>query len=340
MNLRVSEKDIVLKIEDFVGKLSMEDVFSGSILVARLGEVLFKNAYGLASKGYSIKNKVDTKFNLGSMSKMFTAVSIARLAGEGLLNFNDLVSKYLPHYPPQISNSITIHQLLTHTSGMGSYWYEKYKASVARIKSVDDYTQLFIDEPLLFEPGTKWGYSNAGYIVLGAIIESITNKDYFEVVRDYVYKPANMINTDSYDLEYDVPNLAIGYTLHGVEEKGVWRNNLFLHVVKGGPAGGGYSTVEDLHNFDIAIRNNKLLSSEMTELVTRGKVEVASNNKYAYGFGEQMSKGERIIGHNGGFPGINSTLKMYMRSGYTLAILSNYDRGAAIVEKEFNELLF
>jgi len=338
MNLRISEKELVVKVEEFAGKLSSEDVFSGAVLVARHGEVLFSQAYGLASKAYSVKNEVDTKFNLGSMNKMFTAVSIARLADEGLLNFNDFIGKYLPQYPSHLSN-ITVHQLLTHTSGMGSYWNAKYKASVARIKSVQDYTELFIDEPLLFEPGSKWGYSNAGYIVLGAIIEAITNKDYFDAVQDYVCKPAGMIHTDCYDLEYDVPNLAIGYTRHGVEEQGVWRNNLFLHVVKGGPAGGGYSTVEDLHNFDIAIRNKKLLSSEMTELVTRGMVEVAPTHKYGYGFAEQMSKGERIIGHNGGFPGINSTLKMYMQSGYTLAILSNYDRGASIIEKEFNEWL-
>lgn len=339
MNMRIFEKDIVSKLEDYIGELSMNDVFSGSVLVAKHGEVLFKHAYGLANKGCSINNKVDTKFNLGSMNKMFTAVSIARLAEEGLLNFNDLIVKYLPNYPSHISNNITIHQLLTHTSGMGSYWNDKYKAAVARIKSVDDYSQLFIDDPLLFEPGARWGYSNAGYIVLGSIIESITGKDYFEVIREFVYTPANMINSESYDLEYDVRNLAIGYTRFGVEEKGVWRNNLFLHVVKGGPAGGGYSTVEDLNNFDIAIRNNKLLSSNMTEIVTQGKVEVTADHKYGYGFGESIIKGERIIGHNGGFPGISSTLNMYMQSGYTLAVMSNYDNGASIIENKFNELL-
>jgi CubicO group peptidase (beta-lactamase class C family) len=339
MNLKVTEKDIAEKIEEFADTMSADDVFSGSILVARHGDVLFKKAYGLANKGYSISNKVDTKFNLGSMNKMFTAVSIARLAEMGHLSFDDFIGKYVPSYPPQLANNITIHQLLTHTSGMGSYWNEKYVASISRIKSVDDYTRLFIDDPLLFEPGTKWGYSNAGYIVLGSIIESIMGKDYFEVVKEFVYTPAKMINSDSYDLEYDVPNLATGYTRYGVAEKGPWRNNLFLHVVKGGPAGGGYSTVEDLLSFDIAIRTNKLLSSEMTDRVTRGKVEVGPNHRYGYGFGETMIKGERMIGHNGGFPGISSTLNMYMHSGYTLAVMSNYDKGASIIENKFNELL-
>ncbi|XEC92952.1 serine hydrolase domain-containing protein [Paenibacillus tarimensis] len=333
-----TEKALVPELQHFLDRVSEEDLFSGAILVARHGEVLFKAAYGMASKGYAVNNGTDTKFNLGSMNKMFTAVTIAHLAEQGIVNVEEVVGKYLPDFPSRLSQ-ITVHQLLTHTSGMGTYWNDKYIASIARIKSVKDYTRLFIEDPLLFEPGAKWEYSNAGYIVLGAIIESVTGKDYFEVVKEVVYKPAHMFNTDCYDLEYDVPNLAIGYTRYGVEDKGVWRNNLFLHVVKGGPAGGGYSTVEDLFNFDIAIRGNKLLGSEWTERVTRGKVELTADFKYGYGFGEKTLKGERIIGHNGGFPGISSTLNMYMNSGYTLAVMSNYDNGAILVEEKFNELL-
>jgi D-alanyl-D-alanine carboxypeptidase len=340
MNLIFSENDFQ-GLEAFIEKLSAEDKFSGSVLVAKNGVVLFKEAYGLASKGYNIKNKVDTKYNLGSMNKMFTGVSIVKLVEMGLIKLDDYVGKYLPHYPPEIADKITIHQLLTHTSGLGSYWNEKYKASISRIKSVEDYTHLFINDPLLFEPGERWEYSNAGYIVLGAIIESVTEMSYFEFVKETIYSLADMPSSDSYDLEFDVPNLAIGYTREGVETEGIWRNNLFLHVVKGGPAGGGYSTVQDLLNFGIAIRNNKLLNAEHTELVTRGKFEQSGDAiNYGYGFMDVTTSGERIIGHNGGFPGISSTLNMYMNSGYTLVILSNYDNGAMIVQQKFNELLF
>ncbi|KRF21745.1 hypothetical protein ASG93_30605 [Paenibacillus sp. Soil787] len=152
-----------------------------------------------------------------------------------------------------------------------------------------------------------------------------------------------MHNTDCYDLEYDVPNLATGYTRLGTEDGGPWRNNIFIHVVKGGSAGGGYSTVEDLLNFDIALRTNKLLNPEHTDLSTTGKLLPYENpdkqKRLGYGFMENRVQGERIIGHIGGFEGISAVLAMYMHSGYTLAVLSNYDHGVMGVHLKFDELL-
>jgi D-alanyl-D-alanine carboxypeptidase len=227
----LTELDLFIQEE-----LVANDKFSGCVLVAKHGEVLYKKAFNLANKGYGIANTTDTKFNLGSVNKMFTAVSIMKLAEDGLLDVNDLIGKYLPNLPEELANKVTIHQLLTHTSGTGLYWNDKFKAKFTELKTVDDYLPLFIEDPLLFEPGTSWAYSNSGYIVLGAIIESVSSRDYFTFVNDTIYKPANMHNTDCYDLEYDVSNLAIGYTRLGTEDGGPWRNNIFLHVVKGGAA--------------------------------------------------------------------------------------------------------
>jgi len=252
----------------------------------------------------------------------------------------------LPNLPEQLANNVTIHHLLTHTSGTGLYWNDKFKAKFTELKTVDDYIPLFIEDPLLFEPGTNWAYSNSGYILLGSIIEAVSGTDYFTFVNETVYKPANMHNTDCYDLEYDIPNLAIGYTRLGTEEGGTWRNNIFLHVVKGGPAGGGYSTVEDLLRFDIALRANRLLSPEWTTLATTDKFLSYGNKemqmKYGYGFMDVSMHGERVIGHNGGFPGVSALLNMYMKSGYTLVILSNYDldRGIVGVHQKFDQLFF
>lgn len=328
-------------IEDLV----KEDRFSGSVLVAKHGEVLYKKAFGMANKGFGIPNTTETKFNLGSVNKMFTAVSIIKLAEEGLLDVNDAIGKYLNNLPDEVAK-ITIHHLLTHTSGTGLYWNEKFKAKFTELKTVNDYIPLFIEDPLLFEPGTKWAYSNSGYILLGAIIESVSGKDYFSFVKEAVYLPAGMHNTDCYDLEYDIPNLAVGYTRLGTEEGAPWRNNIFLHVVKGGPAGGGYSTIDDLLQFDIALRANKLLSPEWTTLATTDKFLSYENKdmqmQYGYGFMDVMNQGERIIGHNGAFPGVSALLNMYMHSGYTLAVLSNYDldRGIVGVHLKFDDLLF
>jgi CubicO group peptidase (beta-lactamase class C family) len=342
----VSETEIVSALEGFLDTLVGVDLFSGAVLVARDGTPIFKQAFGLASKAFDVPNRLDTKFNLGSMNKMFTAVAIAQLAERGRLSFSDPVGKHLPDYPSkQAAEKVTIHHLLTHTSGMGSYWNEKFEASKNRLRTVQDFIPLFADDALAFEPGEKFHYSNAGFIVLGAIVEAVSGQSYFDYVREQVYTPAGMHDTDAYEMDRDVPNLASGYTHTGVNgrpELGPRRNNLFLHVVKGGPAGGGFSTVEDLLRFDIALRAYTLLSPEYADIVLTGKVEVGAGPdvQYAYGFQGERVNGTRIVGHGGGFPGINGQLDMYLDLGYTVAVLSNYDPPAAgRVAKKLREML-
>jgi CubicO group peptidase (beta-lactamase class C family) len=215
---------------------------------------------------------------------------------------------------------------------MGSYWTPEYqRTSKDLFRDVEDYLPLFVDQPLLFEPGTQWSYSNSGFMVLGLIIERVSGQSYFDYVREHIYEPAGMQHTDAYELDSVVPNHAVGYTLQGSRD-GELRNNLFLHVVKGGPAGGGYSTVEDLLRFGNALLGHKLLSSEMTRHVLEGKVETDGPNRtYAYGFRNLLENGQRVIGHAGGFPGINSYLDMYPDLGYTVAVMSNRDMGAVAV---------
>jgi CubicO group peptidase (beta-lactamase class C family) len=281
-----------------------------------------------------VPNQIDTKFNLGSMNKMFTAVAIAQLAAQGTLSFSDPIGTHLPDYPRDVADKVTIHHLLTHTSGLGDFFNEKFEASRANLRTVDDFIPLFIDKPLAFEPGEKWQYSNAGFIVLGDIIQKVSGQSYFDYVREHVYKPADMHNTDAYEMDRPVPNLAIGYTRAYVREwpeLGPWRSNLFLHTIKGGPAGGGFSTVEDLLKFDQALRGHRLLSPEHTNTILAGKVDLpgAPGVQYAYGFFDDRTKGSRIVGHGGGFAGINGQLDMYLDLGYTVAVLSNYSPPAA-----------
>jgi CubicO group peptidase (beta-lactamase class C family) len=218
---------------------------------------------------------------------------------------------------------------------MGSYWNDKFDSTWHSLRTVKDFIPLFADDPLAFEPGEKWQYSNAGFIVLGAIIEHVTQQSYFDYVKEHIYEPAGMFNTDAYELDQSTPNLALGYTKVGLDnpEPGEWRNNLLLHVVKGGPAGGGFSTIEDLLNFSIALRSYKLLSEEYTNIVLDGKVDRAHSGTertmYGYGFGDDTTNGTRIVGHTGGAPGINGQFDMYLDLGYTVVVLSNYDSPAA-----------
>jgi len=175
------------------------------------------------------------------------------------------------------------------------------------------------------------------------VIEKVSGQDYFDYIREHIYRPAGMANSDSYDLEIDTPNLAIGYTNQGFggPSSGPRRNNLFMHVVKGGPAGGGFSTVEDLAKFAAALQGHKLLDARHTELVLTGKVQAfGPNTRYGYGFIERVENGKRVVGHGGGFPGISAQLDIYRDQGYVLAVLSNYDGGSTPVAAKVAELLW
>ncbi len=337
------DEQLKQEVGDFLQGLSEEDKFSGAVLIARGEEILFRQAYGEASKRFAVPNRVDTKFNLGSMNKMFTGVAICMLAEQKMLSFEDKVGVHLPEYPNKdVREKVTIHHLLTHTSGMGSYWNEAFDRNWKNLRTLADLQALFQDDPLSFEPGERFQYSNAGPTVLGLIIEAISGQSYYDYVREHIFKPCGMESTDSYELDIPEPNVAQGYT-HMVPNSetrdGPWRNNILMHSVKGAPAGGGYSTVDDLLRFSIAMQFNELLGEEMTEILLTGKVRMGPGMKYAYLFGDRGRGERRTVGHNGGAPGISADFKFYPESGYTVAVLANYDEAAMPVSHFINELL-
>jgi CubicO group peptidase (beta-lactamase class C family) len=319
------------ELNTYLEQATASDAFSGTVLIAKDGQPIFKKAYGLADKDNNRANNVDTKFDLGSMNKMFTAVAIAQLVEQGKLSFTDTVGKLLPDYPNKaVAEKVTVHHLLTHTSGMGSYFNGKFQANLKNLKTVSDYLPLYVDDPLAFEPGTKWQYSNSGFALLGLIVEKVSGQSYYDYVKEHIFKPAGMVNTDSYERDKDTPNLAVGYTRmgdNGRPDPAAPRHaNTSMRPLKGSPAGGGYSTVDDLLKFSLALQSHKLLSPKYTEIVTTGKVEMGGpGRKYGYGFGEEVSNGRRIVGHNGGGPGIGANFDIFTELGYTTVILGNYD---------------
>jgi CubicO group peptidase (beta-lactamase class C family) len=334
---RMSDAQIIQDLRSHLDKLAPEDRFSGTVLVAKGDEILFEHAYGYADRAFKAPNKVDTKFNLGSMGKMFTAVSILQLAQEGKLSLQDKLIKDLPDYPNKdVASKITIYQLLTHTSGLGDFFGKEFlDSSMAKFRTLESLLPLFVDKPLQFEPGAKWSYSNAGFIVLGLVIQHVSEETYYDYAREHVFRPAGMINTDNYNTDADVPNLALGYT-NMPDEMGKppspqRRSNIFI-LQRGGSAGGGYSTVEDLFRFAQALRGHKLLNTEYTDMIMTGKVPTPRPGvKYGFGMEEMLENDVRIVGHGGGGPGINSQLDMYPELGYTVAVMSNYDQGATPV---------
>jgi len=329
----MSDVEIAGELNTYLEKLAVEDRFSGAVLVAKNGKPIFQRAYGIANKSGHVPNKVDTKFNLGSMNKMFTAIAIAQLAERGKLSFGDTIGRHLTDYPNKaVAEKVTIHQLLTHTSGMGDYLNERFYAQLNDIRTVASLLPFFVNDSLTFEPGSQWEYSNAGFAVLGLIIEKVSGQSYFDYVKKHVFKPAGMTNTDFYERDKNIPNRAVGYMR--VNAKGEpdpeapRRENASARPAKGSPAGGAYSTVNDMLKFHLALRNHKLLSHEYTEIVTTGKVKVPAGqpmNEYGYGFTISEASRGSIVGHGGAGPGVAGKFEMYPELGYTVVVLTNYD---------------
>ncbi len=334
---RLTEEQMARELDAFISKLAGADVFSGAALLAKDGKVIYKNAFGTANKDFNAPNRVDTKFNLGSMNKMFTSVAIAQLVERGKLSFDDPLAKFLPEFPSkEAAEKIRIKHLLSHTSGLGSYFNKTFReSSRARFRTINDFLELAKDEKLAFEPGSRWSYSNTGMLVLGAVIEKATGQSYFDYIRENIYKPAGMINSDCYDLDRVNPNLAVGYEKDYTAEGVRFRNNIFSHVIRGGAAGGGYSTVEDLLRFDVALRSNKLVGAEYVKLLLSPKPELKS---LGYGYGFSIDQENQIVGHSGGFEGISSNLDMFLNSGYTAVVLSNYGGASMPVVGKMREL--
>ncbi|MEX2114556.1 MAG: serine hydrolase domain-containing protein [Pirellulales bacterium] len=334
-----SDDEIKQELQTLLQKLADANVFSGTVLLARDGVPIFEGAYGIANKDFDVPNQIDTKFNLGSMNKMFTAVAVAQLVERDKLSFDDPLSKYLPEFPDaEGAKKIQIKHLLSHTAGLGPYFSRAWQQSSRNLyRSVDDQMKrAAADEKLLFEPGSRHRYSNTGMLVAGKVIEIASGQDYYEYVRENIYQPAGMVNSDSYEVDKVNKNMAVGYEKH-YDENGVWyQNNLLEHSMRGGPQGGGYSTVHDLLAFDRALRGNKLVSAESVKLLLSAKPEL---NSPGYGYGFQVDEKQKLAGHGGGFLGINSNLDMFLDSGWTAVVMSNYGRGAMIPQQTMRELV-
>jgi CubicO group peptidase (beta-lactamase class C family) len=284
-----------------------------------------------------VPNKIDTKFNLGSMNKMFTATAIVQLEERGLLSFDDPISNYVDEswLPKNITSKIKIHHLLTHTSGLGSYFNEEFvKGSRTLYRNIEDFKPLIRDDKPEFEPGESWRYSNNGMLLLGVVIESVTGQSYFDYIRENIYGPARMNHSDCYEMDYPVENLAIGYSPKP-ESEFSWQNNYFKHSIKGGPAGGGFSTVGDLHKYALAILGGELVTMESLEIMWKPQ----GSDRYGYGFGIDEGVGGIVVGHSGGFAGINGNLDIFVDKGYIVAVLSNVDNGASPLAGRIKELI-
>ena len=323
---RLSESELTAALRKKLEEDAAAGRFSGAALVAKNGKILFSQAYGMADREKKTPNTLKTRFRLGSMNKMFTAVATLQLVQSGKLDLKAPFGNYLTDYPNKdVASKVTVEQLLTHTGGTGDIFGPEFEKNRLQLKTLRDYVNLYGQRALEFEPGSRWQYSNYGFLLLGGLIEKVSGQSYYDYVRDHIFKPAGMTSTASEPEEQTVAERSVGYTRFGGPD---WRPNTDTLPYRGTSAGGGYSTVEDLLRFATALQTHKLLNAQNTEMLTTGKVN-AGGGKYAFGFQDSMINGTRCFGHGGGAPGMNGMLQICPGPGYVIAILANMDPPAA-----------
>jgi D-alanyl-D-alanine carboxypeptidase len=297
--------------------------FSGTVLVARQGKPVFEKAYGFADRERKIPNTLATRLRIGSMNKMFTAVATLQLIDIGKIDLNAPLIRYLPDYPnKELAQKVTIRHLLTHTGGTGDIFTPEYQAKRMELREHRDYVRLLGARAVEFEPGTRWEYSNYGFVLLGNVIEAVTGASYYDYVRRNVFEPAGMKDTDSLPESELTDGYAVGYMQQSTSASGLYPNTATLPY-RGISAGGGYSTVQDLLKFANALQAGKLLSQKWLEEAT--KPEFAPGPGYGYGFGVFGAGKKASFGHNGGAPGMNGELRVYPESGVVIAAIANLD---------------
>jgi CubicO group peptidase (beta-lactamase class C family) len=321
---RLSEAEALAALQATAAERAETDIFSGALLVARDGTVLLKEAWGLADREAGTPNTPDSRFRLGSMNKMFTAVAILQLVEGGVVRLDDPIGTYLPDYPNQeLASSVTVRHLLSHTGGTGDIFGAQFNRQRLELREHSDYLELYGSRSPAFEPGSHFAYSNYGFVLLGAIIEAETGKSYYDYVRARIFEPLGMTATDSLAETDDVPDRATGYMRPTAN--GALLPNTDTLPWRGTAAGGGYSTVGDMLRFAEGLRRGSLISEETLTLATTAQ----SVEPYGFGFELRGEGTMRSIGHGGGAPGMNGDLRIFPELGYVVVGLSNFDPPAA-----------
>jgi CubicO group peptidase (beta-lactamase class C family) len=314
------------QIEDLMSLYTEYGQFNGSVLVAEDGEVLYKHGFGKANMEWDIPNATNTKHRLGSITKQFSAMLILQLVEEGKLKLDAPITTYLPDYPKAKGDKISLHHLLSHSSGIPNYTsFPKFFEETSRDPfTPTEFISQFKDLELEFTPGEKFAYSNSGYFLLGVIIEKVTGKSYEENLQEKIFQPLNMKNTG-----FDHHNVILKNRASGYEKRGnSYSNAAYLDMSIPYSAGSLYSTVEDMYLWDRALQNNTLLSKENTDLLFAAHIRMGSGT-YGYGWGtNKMANAASkdsivVIGHGGGINGFNTLINRIPANQELIVLLNN-----------------
>jgi CubicO group peptidase (beta-lactamase class C family) len=341
----IDAKQVFEEEDVYIAAETVSHHFRGAVLVGMDGKVVFEKGYGSADEEWDVPNTPTTKFRIASLTKQFTAACILLLQERGLLNVQEPISKYLSGLP-DAWGAVTIHELLTHTSGVPNpdYRSERY-AQVQRIGSTpQDLVALVRNQPLDFKPGTKWNYSNTGYVLLGMLIEKQSGQSYADFLKRNIFQPLAMANS-GYDREADIlKGRASGYQI----EDGHLRNADFIDMSTPFSAGGIYSTVEDMYRWNetLAYPGKLLSAGSLKQMFTEYPEATYQGQHYGYGVVISRQKfGKLLYYHGGGVEGFSSSIQRYPEERVSIVVLSNlatfkpWDLGDHIAAEIFHQPL-
>jgi CubicO group peptidase (beta-lactamase class C family) len=312
-------QDLSPKFEEYLNNLAKPNRFSGSVLVARDGKVVFSKGYGFANVEFDVPNTPQTKFRLGSITKQFTAAAILLLQERGKLSLQDPICKYFEGCPSAWSE-VTIHHLLSHTGGIPNFTsFPDYLPKMMMPVTTQEMIGRFKDKPLDFKPGEKWSYSNSGYFLLGYIIEKASGETYESFLQKNIFEPLKLANTGYDHFGTILKKRATGYSL----TNGKMVNSLYLDMTQPYSAGSLYSTVEDLFLWNEALYTGKFLSQKSREMMM-----TPVKNGYGYGLGIQTRSNRKVISHGGGINGFSTYLARFADEKLTVVVVRNADYGS------------
>jgi CubicO group peptidase (beta-lactamase class C family) len=330
--------DHATKIQELLTLAHKYRLFNGTVLVAENGKVIYKQGFGMANMEWGIQNTPDTKFRLGSITKQFTSMLTLQLVEQQKIKIDGKISDYLPDYRKDIGEKVTIHHLLTHTSGIPSYTSQPgFFENVSRNPyKVADFVKKYASGNLEFEPGSKYSYNNSGYFLLGAIIEQVTGKPYEQVLKERILDPIGMKNTGYDHHETLMPKRAAGYTKTGDG----YRNAAYLDMSIPYAAGSLYSTVEDLYLWDQALYTDKLISAQSKELLFKPFLD-----NYAYGWVVRAAfkvndQPVQVISHGGGINGFATVIMRFPKEKHLIVLLDNTSQQTSRLGDKIGRILF
>ncbi|MCW9129427.1 beta-lactamase family protein [Bacillus paramycoides] len=328
----INTKDAVERI---VKELYQELEFSGVVLIKRENDIIYESSFGYANRSERINNTLQTRFGIASGCKLFTAIGICQLVEKGVITFHTKLKDCLHIEFPNFDKDITIHQLLTHSSGIPDYFDESImdnfedlwkQTPMYLLKGLSDFLPLFQNSTMMFTPGSKFHYNNAGFIILGLIIEQQTGLEFTEYIKKNIFMPIGMNDSGYFSLDKLPKQTALGYIKDGDNEK--WRTNTYSIPIKGGADGGAYITAPDMLKFWEALFNNEILNREYMKLLLTPHILVNDSQSYGYGIWIEKKQNNIIKYHVMGYdPGVSFRSAVYPDFGITLVIPSNKGAG-------------